>query len=181
MAKHKFDPSKDKTNRFCTTSNIPEQMEQLKITCKDFRKWFWIEHEADDEVPKKHIHVMVIASGCFLVKHAARTLGVPDHMVQWCNSPRQYGRYMIHLDNPEKRQYKPEDVHTNWPGIYKSYLCDSVNDDIESLFVNLRKLCEGKICVSEFIELHRIELQSMPLYQKIKIYEYFEKIAVRPT
>lgn len=177
----KFDRQHDRANWFVTTSNLPEQITTLKQTCKEFKRWFWIDHIPDVEDGKDHIHVMVMYSGSCLVKTAAKLLQVPEHMVQPCSSHKSYGRYLIHKDNPEKHQYSPSDVHTNYPGLYKSMLIDHVNDDIDALFANLKKLRNGSLSLSEFSELHRYELQNMPFYQKIKTYEYLEKISVRTT
>lgn len=172
----KKERAETRSNWFCTTSNIPEQMELLKESCKCFKRWFWIEHQPDLEDSKVHIHVMVMYGGSCFIRTAASLLGVPEHMVQFVeHGHRSYGQYMVHKNSPDKIKYSSDDVHTNYPGIYKSMLCDSANDDINSLYHDLQNFKRGKISLNDFIELHYLEFQTMPFYQKIKTFEYLEK------
>lgn len=165
-----------RSNWFCTVSNVPEQMELLKQNCKNFKRWFYIEHLPDFEEGKPHLHVMVMYGGSCYIKTCANLLGVPENFVQFCSSHRAYAQYMIHLHNDEKIKYSADDVKTNYPGLYKSMLIDCVNDDVHSLFDDIRQYRLGKLSLNEFVERHYTEFQSMPFYQKIKIYEYLEKV-----
>lgn len=176
-----FDRQLDRTNWFCCVSNLPEQMAQLEQSCKQFKRWFYIRHIPDSEEGKDHIHVMVMYGGSCRIKTAASLLGIPENMVQPCHNHNSYGRYLIHKDDPDKHQYSISDVKTNFPGLYKSMLQDSANDDINSLFIDIREYQRGIISLDEFVERHFYELQNLPIYQKIKIYEYLEKCSVRTT
>ena len=171
-----FNREKDKTNWFRTVSQDPDQIEQLKINCKSFPRWFWIIHQPDNENGVEHMHLLVLCSGSYLIKTVARKLEVPENMVQPAFNHQKDARYFLHLDSPEKLQYTIDDIHTNSLGMYKSMITDSFNDDIHSLFHDLTKVRAGSLSVEGFIELHFKELQTMPFYQKIKTFEYLDKI-----
>lgn len=68
---------------------------------------------ADGEVKKAHYHVMLMYEGkksINTIRELCSTFGgVGCEKVE---SKRGYARYLCHLDNPEKAQYKPEDVTT---------------------------------------------------------------------
>lgn len=169
-----FDRKKDRANWFITNSHDPDCIERLKRNCKEFRQWFWIMHEPDSEDGSPHIHVMVRYSGSCLIKTAARLLDIPENFVQPCYSHRGHAQYLIHMHNDEKIKYKPEDVHTNFPGLYKSMLIDHANDDAISIFGDLDRFYTGKITFEEFCESHYLEIQKMTFYQKIQTYKYLK-------
>lgn len=166
----KKDRQKDRGNWFVCVSHEPEQIEHLKESCKNFRRWFYIEHEPDNEEGKPHIHVMVMYGGSCYIRTCARVLGIPENFVQFADVPRSYAQYMIHKNSPEKHQYRPEDVCTNVPGLYKSMLVEQADSDVISLFTDLKNLEQGKITQRHFLEIHFNELQTMPFYQKVRLY-----------
>lgn len=177
----KKDRQKDRSNWFCAVSNVPEQMDLIKQNCKNFKRWFYIEHEPDSEDGKRHLHLMVMYGGSCYIRTAASLLGIPENFVQFCTSHKAYAQYMIHLHEEEKIKYNASDVQTNYPGLFKSMIIDCVNDDIHILFEDMRSYRMGKITASDFIERHYSEFQSMPFYQKIKTIEYLEKNQSAPT
>lgn len=67
----------------------------------------------DGEPKKPHYHVMLLFEGPKTSEQARaifeQVAGVGCEAVQ---SLRGYARYLCHLDNPEKHQYKPEDVRS---------------------------------------------------------------------
>ena len=177
MKQKHFDRDKDRSNWFRTVSQQPEQIEQLKQNCKSFPRWFWIEHDPDHEHSTKHLHLLILCSGSYRIKTVARKLDVPENMVQPAFNHEQDAKYFIHLnEGPEKKKYSPEEVHTNCPGMYKSMIQEQLNDDVHILFYDLTNLRRGKMKLDEFIERHYKEIQTMPFYQKIKMYECIEKL-----
>lgn len=172
------DRQKDRGNWFVCVSHEPTEIETLKTTCKNFKRWFYVEHEPDTEEGRPHIHVMVMYGGSCYIRTCARILGVPENFVQFCDCPRAYGQYMIHKNSPEKKQYQVSNVLTNVPGLYKSMLVDTSDSDISSLFNDLRRLSRGQVTLDEFVQAHFNELQTMPFYQKIKVYESLQKLVV---
>lgn len=174
----KLDRQKDRRNWFVCVSHDDAQRQHLKESCTAFKRWYWIDHEPDDENGTPHTHFMVMYSGCCYIRTCARLLGIPENFVQFCENHRAYGQYMIHKNSPEKKQYSFDDVHTNTPGLYRSFLADDVDSDVISLFGDLHKLEMGAVTLNDFLEMHFSELQSMPFYQRIRLYETLTKLSV---
>lgn len=162
---------------FRTNTHDPECIERLKITCRINDRWFYAMHEPDDEDGTPHLHLVIMRSPAKIIT-VSRQLGIPENFIQPAINYKRDIRYLIHKDNPEKKQYDPSIVTCSHPGIFKSMLIDVANDDISDLFSDLRKLGTGKISQDEFITLHFKELQDMTTYQKIKIFEYLEKLSI---
>lgn len=87
-------------------------------------------------------------------------------------------RYLVHADNPEKIQYSPSEVITNKPSKIKLALIDNSDDDCMRLFDDLQKLQRGTLTQSDFIQLHYMEFQNMPFYQKINTYRHLQSLSV---
>lgn len=177
MSNHKKDRQKDRGNWFVCVSHEPEQIEHLKQSCKNFKRWFYIEHDPDSEEGSHHIHVMVMYGGSCYIRTCARVLGIPENFVQFADIPRAYAQYMIHMNSPEKHQYQVTDVKTNVPGLYKSMLQEQSDSDVISLFDDLKHLELGRLSLKEFLDKHFSELQSMPFYQKCRLYSTLKDLS----
>lgn len=170
MSKHEWNEN-DKSNRFCFVSHIPEQREELKQSVRGFPFWAYIDHLAEkkpdsDEETHEHTHFMIRIKGTNSIKSIARTLGIPSNFVQICWVDRSYGRYFLHLDNPDKTQYKMSDIHTNKPSRFVIWQTDNQDDDVRRLYNDICKLKKGELSKKDFIDLHYVEIQSMGFYQK---------------
>lgn len=84
----------------------------------DADKWN-LEHGTDEpfpheigEVKKPHYHCIGVCSPALLGR-AAIKFDLPSHRVQKVDKKKSAIRYLIHLDNPEKHQYLPEEIVTN--------------------------------------------------------------------
>lgn len=65
-------------------------------------------HQPDDECKKPHYHVMYMHGGpaTLVVMKRAIPEGIPANgYVELCLHPRNYQRYLVHLDDPEKQQW----------------------------------------------------------------------------
>lgn len=65
-------------------------------------------HEPDDENSKPHFHVIYKHSNNIRLEAMKRV--IPDGIaanghVELCHHPRNYQRYLVHLDDPEKQQW----------------------------------------------------------------------------
>lgn len=89
-----------------------------------FVKWAYILHDMDTddngELKKPHIHWMGSRKTPVTVKTIANSLGLAEHDVERTRQWKSMCRYLIHADNPEKYQYEPEKVTTNFD--YGSYV-----------------------------------------------------------
>lgn len=65
-------------------------------------------HEPDDEAKKPHWHVIHYHGAPVTAESALRAIpaGVPANgRIELIHAPRNYQRYLIHLDDPEKQQF----------------------------------------------------------------------------
>ena len=91
---------------FRTNSHDPECIERLKKNCICCDRWFYIMHDPDDEDGSPHLHLVVMHSP-ILIKSLAPKLGIEENFIQPAINYKMDIRYLIHLDNPEKKQYSP--------------------------------------------------------------------------
>ena len=95
---------------------------------------------ADGEVKKAHYHVLFTFDG---KKSSLQIGGVGLEAV---NSTRAYARYLCHLDNPEKHQYKVEDVVQFGGADYISLI--GVSADKYLAIKQMMKFCRDSGCLS---------------------------------
>ena len=74
-------------------------------------------HDSDvnpgGEIKKAHYHVVIMFEGVKTVEQATEIFGkIGGVGCEKVNSIRGYARYLCHLDNPEKFQYRQEDVRS---------------------------------------------------------------------
>lgn len=96
----------------------------LQIVCSKYQCTF-ILHDKDvfdneeDEMQKKpHIHVLLHFASQKRASAIAKYLMIEERFVQCVTNRDSFLRYMIHLDEPDKYQYKPEEVHSNRPILF---------------------------------------------------------------
>lgn len=175
---------------FTAVSHDLECREKLKKNCEDYKFWAWVDHKPDKETEEAdkhfHTHLIVRSAGTRSIYDIAKQLEIPSNFVQYVRNRRSLLRYFRHLDNPEKIQYNAEDVQSNKPSELQIAWTDNSDDDVRRLFSDLSKLRLGYITPSQFVDLHFIELQKMPFYQKIKTYSiiqdsYNAEVAHRTT
>lgn len=176
---------KEKGCWFTAVSNVEESREKMKKNCKEYNFWAWVDHVPDKETEESdkhfHTHLIIRANGSRSIKQIADCLDIPANFIQVVHNPRSMQRYLRHLDNPDKIQYKAEDVHSNKPSSLLIAWTDNQDNDCRRLYSDLRKLQKGLINSSEFLDLHYLEFQKMPFYQKIKTYEVISKFECTRT
>lgn len=185
MAKTLDDHLKERGCWFVAVSHEESSRDFLKSNCEDFPFWGWIDHVPDKEVDDSdchfHTHLIFRTAGTRRIKDVADKLQIPPNFVQKCRNIRSMLRYFIHLDNPDKVQYSESDVHSNKISEFKVAWTDNSDNDVRRLFNDVKRLRSGEISLDNFVDLHYVEFQKMPFYQKIKTYEYIEKISACRT
>lgn len=113
---------------------------------------------------KPHYHLIGYCKSPLLLGRAATKFGVPSNYVQRVTNTKKAIQYLIHLNNPEKYQYLPEEVVSNdpkLPSILKrevpseekaALLCQAV---LESEICSMKNLCLFAIKNSCWDELRR--------------------------
>ena len=83
-----------------------------------FEKYALILHDCDTdengELKKPHFHVYGKRSGQSTCKATAKKLGIDENALEYVRSWKRFVRYLIHADNPEKYQYDPSLVESNF-------------------------------------------------------------------
>lgn len=106
-------PSKVRLSNFAfvqLVENLPHDWRDV-IDSWHVQAWA-IEHEPDKETGKEHVHCVVHLDSQVSLTTAldmVAPLGVKH--VEIVRSLRAYCRYLLHLDNPEKKQYKLSDLY----------------------------------------------------------------------
>lgn len=161
------------------TTNDLNLAEKMKMTIRDFREWGYIHHLPDDEEGKEHYHFLINTNGTRTIKQIADKVEIPSNFVRIVNSVVGYKRYFIHLDNPEKRQYSFDDIHTNNHRSYRDAIDGNTDFDLSDLFSDFSQLYTGKTNPKSFILKHYIEIEHLSFYQKIKIFQTITDISRR--
>lgn len=95
----------------------------------------------DGEPKKPHWHVLVMFDGVKTVSQAKNLFEqIGGVGCQKVNSIRGSVRYLCHIDNPEKAQYKPKDVKS-FCGVDYSEIC-ALPSDKYVLIKNILAFCE---------------------------------------
>lgn len=185
MPRKQSDHEKTKGVWFTAVSHDEECRTSLKQHCKEFPFWGYIDHVPDKETEEDdkhfHTHLIIRTTGSRSIKQVCDILNIPSNYCQVVHQKRNLMRYFIHLDNPEKVQYKESDIHTNKIANFKLAFEDNSDDDVRRTFYDMNRLRSGEITINQFVDLHYMELQKMPFYQKIKTYELINKLACPST
>ena len=172
-----LDRTKQRGVWFVGTTKCPADIENIKRNIKEFFFYAYIFHKPDEDDERLHIHYVVQCNGSRSLQNVADTLDVSSQYMQICKQPRGANRYLIHLDNPEKEQYKETDVFTNNRDFYHSFLTDNHNIDCTALFDDLVNLRSGRIGCREFVQKYEYTLNKLPFYQRIKTMEVILKMS----
>lgn len=181
MAKKLSDHEKEKGCWFIAVSHDFETRTKMKTTCKEFPFWGWVDHQPDKETEESdkhfHTHIIIRTAGSRSIKQVSGILGCPSNYIQVCRNKRSQMRYFRHLDNPEKVQYGEEAIHASSLSTFKIAWQDNSDDDVRRLYSDLSKLRSGRIRPSDFVDLHYIEFQKMPFYQKLRSFGLITELA----
>lgn len=85
-----------------------------------FDEWAYITHDKDTdengELKKAHIHWVGKLKNATSIQAVCDSmhLGVPENSVEYCKNWKYAVRYLIHKDSPDKFQYSPEAVESNF-------------------------------------------------------------------
>lgn len=104
---------------------------------KNWKHYAYIEHIEDIETKKPHTHVLVHFDVKRYQNAIAKELGIESHFIQKVNLI-PYLRYLIHLDDEDKKQYSVDEVQ----GTLKQKLIDLLANDKMSETEQVSCICE---------------------------------------
>lgn len=170
---------------FTCVTNKPECIANIKKTVIDFPLWAWIDHEPDKEEGKLHTHFVFKCNGSRTIQQVANKLEISGQYVQIVNRITGMYRYFVHKDNPDRKQYKLEDIQTNHIDDFRTAINGIVKkSSVYSLFTDFRKLQTGLMSSEDFIQKNYQDIAGLSFGSKIKTFETLLKIeatAVRTT
>lgn len=166
---------KQKGSWFCGTTHSPLNIERIKKNIKEFPFFAYILHDKD-EGKTLHIHFVCNCIGSRSIKSIAEVLDCDYQDVQIARRPRSCIRYLCHSDDPDKYQYKKEDINCNNPDRLNYYF-NGLNHSINSILSDLNKLQNGTLTPESFVSLYSSEFANLPFYQKIKTLEVIKKMS----
>lgn len=146
-----------------TSYDFEETMIYLK---GNFRKWAYIKHEPESDEKKEHIHFLLRSDNPRRLENLSSQSGVPIQHIKPVRSLRAMGRYLTHIDNPEKKQYTIDDVvcSKNYEREYHSYFDDLLD---EPEIINNIFLFIDNCNIHNYYEL----IRSLTQYVSINFYE----------
>lgn len=160
---------------FSVVTNDPSCRASIKEACLDYAMYAYIDHEPDDEDGKEHTHFLLRANGTRTVAQVAEKLQIPGNYVQVVKKVVAFKRYLIHFDQPDKKQYSINDLITNDKRGFEIAINGGTQIDTMELYKSFKKMRAGIIEVEEFINTYCAELNSLSFSQKIKIFEIISK------
>lgn len=151
------------------TDNVPEHWSSiLSIAKSSYTWWAYIYHDQDDT--QKHLHILLYdEGGTNLKSHCNRFSSVlPSNFILKVWSPRAMARYLIHKDSPNKYQYDYSLIQTNGKDKLASFFKEDSSDIVE-LYNDYKKVENGSMTVSSFLDKYRGELSSIPFHHKLGV------------
>lgn len=162
--------NKETGSWFCAVTHDLSLAEEIKKSILDFPSWAYIYHEPDSDDGTPHIHYLIRSNGTRNIKQISDKIGLPSNYIQVCRKVVAFRRYMLHLDSPEKKQYKPSDVVTRCHADFREAADGNVKRDVFSLYNDFCRLRNGSMTPAEFIQLNYVEMEKLPFAVKIKTF-----------
>lgn len=133
-----------------TIYNFKEVLSDLKGSFKD---WAYIRHLPEKEEKKEHYHFNLHLENARSLESLSKRLGIPSNYIKVIKSVRLMDRYLIHIDDEEKRQYNLTDVKVSnhYSSKYFSSFDDlkseqDIIDDIYN-FIDTLDLNDYRLCL----------------------------------
>lgn len=167
---------RQKGSWFCGTTHKLQDIENIKLNIKEFSFYAYIIHDSD--IGKGlHIHFVGQVNGSRSIKSIAEMLAIDYQDVDIAKRPRGAIRYLIHIDDKDKYQYKFSDVITNNKDRLEYYFIN-ISNSINDIYFDFKALKVGSLSVDDFVRKYSSEFSALPFYQKIKTLEVIDKISI---
>lgn len=159
--------SKSKHCDFTFALSDLEQAQDIIDILPDFDIYAYIKHIPDSENGSDHYHFYIHLKQPITVQNLASKLDVPAHMVEWVRMKTRIIQYLIHKNNPEKHQYKPENIITNNREYINKFLFPSENRiNLYDEYKDLQMVSDGYLPIQKYIEKHADSISSLSFYSR---------------
>lgn len=177
ISKNQANRIRQKGSWFCGTTHSPLDIERIKKNIKEFPFYAFILHDKD-EGKTLHIHFVLNCIGSRSIKSIGDTLECDYQDIQIARRPRSCIRYLIHIDDKLKYQYRREEIQSNNTDRINYYF-DGLSRSITDIYRDLKKVKCGEISSDDFVDIYRSEFANLPFYQKIKTLEVIDKMSYK--
>lgn len=109
----------------------------IEYIVQNWTTYAYIEHEPEKDETKKHTHVLVHFNNKRYINALAKELNIKENYIQPSNLI-PFLRYLIHLDDEDKIQYSPYEVH----GPLQKKLLEIVKNGSMSEVEQVSYICE---------------------------------------
>ena len=155
------------------------QCERLISDCylHDFPVWAYIRHDPDDDNGSDHYHFYIHLSQPMSISNLSEKLEIPQNMIEWVRVKTRLIQYLIHKNQPEKKQYDPNEIISNNREYLNRFLFPELVSltNIHQEIDDFASLAKGKITVHQFLDAHSDQISNMPFYSRsqflIRIYQ----------
>lgn len=158
-----------KHNFYEFSSNVPECYERLTEEVKEFPFWAYIKHIPDDDDNRIHYHFIIRCSPMTL-ESISRKLDLPSNFIRWVRVKRSFIRYLVHYDNPEKEQYKREEIITNNPQYIDACFDEFGNCSPLDEYNSFCDVLNGKISPEDYLTSNSTLVSSLSFSSRLHVY-----------
>lgn len=146
----------------------PEYNAEFLDWVRDY-KYLGVFHNMDNSVP--HYHYVVMFPSQMEIDTISSRSGLDPRFIRNCPDVDIFKRYLIHLDNPEKYQYKPSDVFGSIP--YEFSLDDSFDTRLSILdsvrgYPSYRKVLRRFIQNKQFYLFQKFHYRLIPVITELQ-------------
>lgn len=158
-----------KHNFYEFSSNVPECYERLIEDVKEFPFWAYIKHTPDDDDNRVHYHFIIRCSPMTL-DSISRKLDLPSNFIRWVRVRRSFIRYLVHYDNPEKEQYKREEIITNNRQFIDLQFSDSSTCSPLDEYASYCDVLKGNITPEDYLTSNSMLISSLSFSSRLNVY-----------
>ena len=126
----------DKDTRNYCLILYPESADDVKVKDDIIKNYdyAYILHDLDTdengELKKAHWHIVLRFKDTRSINVLSEELDIPSHRLEYCRNLKGAIRYLTHIDDPDKYQYKVESVKSNF--VLSNYFKSNVDEDVQA-------------------------------------------------
>lgn len=138
------------------------------ISClPDFDIWAYIKHDPDSDNGSIHYHFYIHVKQPITIKNLSEKLDIPSNFIEWVRVKTRLIQYLIHKNQPDKKQYDPSLLITNNSEFINKFLSPKDSSiDLHSESYDLQRLVRGDISPDQYIEFHKDSISNLPFYSR---------------
>ena len=143
------------------------QCDDIISVLPDFDTWAYIRHVPDVDNGSDHVHFYIHVKQPISIDTLANKLDLPSNMIEWVRMKTRMIQYLIHKNQPDKHQYKDEDIFTNNREFINKFLNPvDIKTDIFQEYKDLSALSDMRITPHDFLVSHSDSISSLPFYSR---------------